>query len=155
MDLLSDGTSGLAYVLMEQIGDHGQLAAVRVVAEGGSWIDPRVVGAMVTQTIRRASSPLRDLTLRELQVLEQMAQGRTNASIADHLGLLESSIAKCSTSLFSRLRLNRRTQYPSPRRSPPHPAPQPDERPLTGRRHTTTPDVRPPRWRHPTLGATR
>jgi len=81
------------------------VAAVRTVADGGSWIDPTVVGAMVAQTTRRASSPLRVLTHRELEILEQMAQGRTNAAIAHHLNLSESSIEKYSTSLFRKLGL--------------------------------------------------
>lgn len=106
MDLLRDGTAGRAYLLKEQVGDPAQLvAAVRAVAQGGSWIDPEVVAAMVRQTRRQTSSPLRDLTERELQVLEQMAQGQTNAAIAHHLGLSESSIEKYSTSLFRRLGL--------------------------------------------------
>ncbi|MBY5162268.1 response regulator transcription factor [Nitriliruptoria bacterium AS10] len=107
MELLRDGTAGRAYLLKEQVGDPAQLvAAVRTVARGGSWIDPDVVGAMVSQTARRVSSPLRDLTDRERQVLEQMAQGRTNAAIADRLGLSESSVEKYSTSLFLKLGLS-------------------------------------------------
>lgn len=106
MELLRDGTSGRAYLLKEQVGDPAQLvAAVRTVAAGGSWIDPDVVGAMVAQTTRRASSPLGDLTERERQVLEQMAQGHTNVVIADRLGLSTSSIEKYSTTLFRKLGL--------------------------------------------------
>lgn len=106
MELLRDGTEGRAYLLKEKVGSPGELAAaVRAVAAGGSWIDPDVVAAMVAQTTMRANSPLRTLTDRELQVVEQMAQGRTNAAIADRLGLSTSSIEKYSTSLFAKLGL--------------------------------------------------
>lgn len=106
IDFLREGTAGRAYLLKEQIGDPGQLAAaVRTVARGGSWIDPQVVAALVAQTTRRRSSPLRRLTDRELQVLEQMAQGRTNTSIAATMNLSRSSIEKYSTTLFQKLGL--------------------------------------------------
>jgi DNA-binding NarL/FixJ family response regulator len=107
MDLLRDGTAGRAYLLKERVGDPAQLvAAVRTVATGGSWIDPDVVAAMVEHGTRQATSPLRELTPRELEVLEQMARGRTNAAIASALGLSESSIEKYSTSVFLKLGLS-------------------------------------------------
>ena len=107
MELLRDGTAGRAYLLKEQVGDPGQLvAAVRTVADGGSWVDPDVVAAMVAHSTRQSASPLRDLTERELQVLEQMARGHTNAGIAAALHLSESSIEKYSTSVFLKLGLS-------------------------------------------------
>ncbi len=107
MELLRDGTAGRAYLLKEQVGDPGQLvAAVRAVAAGGSWVDPDVVAAMVAHSTRQSASPLRDLTERELQVLEQMARGHTNAGIAAALHLSESSIEKYSTSVFLKLGLS-------------------------------------------------
>lgn len=60
---------------------------------------------MVTQGRAAKSSPLRNLTDRELEVIEAMAQGRTNA-VADQLHLSESSIEKYSTSIFSKLGLS-------------------------------------------------
>jgi DNA-binding NarL/FixJ family response regulator len=106
-ELLRDGTAGLAYLLKERIGDPDQLvSAVRAVAAGGSVIDPDVVASLVERTARRDTSPLAHLTDREVEVLEQMAQGRTNAAIAAQLHLSESSIEKYATSLFAKLGLS-------------------------------------------------
>jgi DNA-binding NarL/FixJ family response regulator len=74
------------------------------VARGGSRIDPDVVGALVRRP--RGPSALSDLTGRELEVLEQMAQGCTNRGIAQRLHLSESSVEKYATSLFSKLGLS-------------------------------------------------
>lgn len=104
MELLRDGTNGLAYLLKERVGEPEQLiAAVSTVAEGGSVIDPDVVAALVEQRAHHANAPV--LTVRELDVLGHMAQGRTNAGIADQLHLSESTIEKYATSIFSKLGL--------------------------------------------------
>ena len=106
LELLSDGTQGMAYLLKEHVGNPAQLIdAVRQVATGGSVIDPDVVASLVEQDTRRSNSRLQHLTERELQVLEQMAQGRTNAGIAEELHLSQSSIEKYSTSIFLKLGL--------------------------------------------------
>ena len=106
IDLLGEGTAGMAYLLKERIGNPAQLvAAVREVAHGRSVIDPDVVTALVAATSQRSTSPLHALTDRESEVLGQMAQGRTNAGIADQLHLSESSIEKYSTSIFAKLGL--------------------------------------------------
>ncbi|MET0695865.1 MAG: response regulator transcription factor [Acidimicrobiia bacterium] len=106
LELLSDGTEGLAYLLKERVGNPAQLIdAVRQVAKGGSVIDRDVVAALVEQNTSRSPSRLQQLTERELEVLEQMAQGRTNAGIAEQLHLSESSIEKYSTSIFLKLGL--------------------------------------------------
>jgi DNA-binding NarL/FixJ family response regulator len=110
-ELLGDGTAGLAYLLKERIGDPAQLvAAVREVAGGGSVVDPDVVTALVGHGTRRTTSPLARLTDRERDVLEQMAQGRTNAAIAAQLHLSESSIEKYATSIFAKLGLGAEPQ---------------------------------------------
>ena len=106
LELLSHGTQGLAYLLKERVGDPAQLVnAVREVANSGSVIDPAVVATLVAQNTHRSTSRLQHLTERELEVLEQMAQGRTNAGIAEQLHLSESSIEKYSTSIFLKLGL--------------------------------------------------
>jgi DNA-binding NarL/FixJ family response regulator len=106
MELLREGNEGLAYLLKERVGRPEQLIeAVREVASGGSVIDPDVVATLVAQNRQRSPSPLSDLTEREMEVLEQMAQGRTNAGVADQLHLSESSVEKYSTSIFLKLGL--------------------------------------------------
>ena len=111
LELLSEGTEGLAYLLKERVGNPAQLIdAVRQVANGGSVIDRDVVAALVEQNTNRSPSRLQQLTERELEVLEQMAQGRTNAGIAEQLHLSESSIEKYSTSIFLKLGLTDESQ---------------------------------------------
>lgn len=107
LELLGDGSAGVAYLLKERIGDPDQLAAaVRAVARGDSAIDPTVVAALVDHNNRRGSSNLRFLTEREIDVLSKMAAGHTNASIAAELHLSESSIEKYSTTIFAKLGLS-------------------------------------------------
>ena len=106
-ELLGEGTAGLAYLLKERVGDPKQLVhAVREVARGGSVVDPDVVGALVSSNAQQRRSPLSHLTDRERDVLERMAQGRTNAAIAEQLCLSESSIEKYATSIFAKLGLS-------------------------------------------------
>ncbi len=106
LDLLRDGTAGRAYLLKERVGDPRQLVhAVREVAGGGSVVDPDVVAALVGGNAQRERSALAHLTERERDVLEQMAQGRTNAAIAQQLHLSESSVEKYATSIFAKLGL--------------------------------------------------
>lgn len=106
MELLREGTDHLAYMLKERVGEPEQLiAALLTVARGGSVIDPDVVAALVEQNSQRSQSMLHALTPREMDVLHQMAQGRTNAGIAEQLDLSESSVEKYSTSIFAKLGL--------------------------------------------------
>lgn len=106
MTLFRDGTQGLAYLLKQRVGEPAELVrAVREVAGGGSVVDPEVVQSLVARSGRSDQSPLTSLTGREHDVLEQMAQGRTNAAAAAALQLSESSIEKYSTSIFAKLGL--------------------------------------------------
>ena len=80
--LLRDGTDGLAYLLKDRLGDLDELLrALRAVVNGGSVIDPVVVQSLVARRTRLAQSPVASLTPRELDVLREMAQGKTNAGI--------------------------------------------------------------------------
>lgn len=107
LELFRNGTTGRAYLLKERVGDPEQLVqAVREVARGGSVVDPDVVAALVGGKAQRDRSALVHLTGRERDVLEQMAQGRTNAAIANALSLSESSIEKYATSIFAKLGLH-------------------------------------------------
>ena len=105
--LLERGSEGRAYLLKERVSDATQIVrAIEDVAHGGSVIDPVVVEALVAQRQKRRSSALERLTTREREVLEQMAQGRNNAGIAQALFLSERAVEKHINSLFSKLGLS-------------------------------------------------
>jgi DNA-binding NarL/FixJ family response regulator len=106
-ELFRDGTEGLGYLLKVGIGDLDELVgALRAVAEGRSAVDPGVVSRLVEQRVRQDESRLGTLTSRELDVLREMAEGRTNAAIAARLHLSESAIEKHANSLFAKLGLS-------------------------------------------------
>lgn len=104
--LFRDGTAGLAYLLKERVADRDELVrALVAVAAGGSVVDPQVVDALMSSSRRTEASPLRDLTVRELDVLREMAQGHTNAVIARALFVSESAVSKHITAIFGKLGL--------------------------------------------------
>jgi len=79
--------------------------AIRAVVEGGSVVDPKVVDALMTNTVRARPSPLDELTPRERDVLREMAEGKNNAAIAKTLFLTERSIEKVIHAIFRKLGL--------------------------------------------------
>jgi DNA-binding NarL/FixJ family response regulator len=104
-ELLADGVGGVGYLLKDRVFDAEQFVdAVRRVAAGGTAMDPQVIQQLLT---RRAADdrPLGRLTPRELEVLELMAQGRSNAAIASHLVVTERAIAKHTSNIFAKLGL--------------------------------------------------
>jgi DNA-binding NarL/FixJ family response regulator len=104
--LLEHGSEGRAYLLKERVSDATQIVqAIHEVARGGSVIDPIVVETLVASRRSRSASPIDRLTPREREVLEQMAQGRNNAGIAQALYLSERAVEKHINSLFSKLSL--------------------------------------------------
>jgi DNA-binding NarL/FixJ family response regulator len=104
MDLLSESAEGVGYLLKDRVADVKEFAAaVRRVAEGGSALDPSVVSQLVGR--RRGDDPLADLTPREREVLELMAEGRSNSGIAERLVITERAVEKHVTSIFGKLRL--------------------------------------------------
>lgn len=106
-ELFRDGTSGLAYLLKDRVGDLDELlAAVRAVAEGGSVIDPLVVERLLPQGGRLSGSALGDLTEREFEVLAKMAEGKSNAAIAEALFVSQSAVEKHINSIFAKLGLS-------------------------------------------------
>ena len=106
-DLLKDGAEGLGYLLKERVADVEELVqALRDVARGGSVLDPKVVEGLVSRKERLAASPLAQLTEREREVLENMAQGKNNAAIAKSLFLTERAVEKHINSLFHKLGLS-------------------------------------------------
>lgn len=109
--LLKNGTSGLAYLLKERVGDLSELLrAVRETVEGRSVIDAVVVEALLARRGRLARSPLAELTPRETDVLREMAQGKTNAAIAASLSVSESAVEKYANGIFSKLGLSEEKQ---------------------------------------------
>jgi DNA-binding NarL/FixJ family response regulator len=109
-ELLKDGAEGLGYLLKERVADVDELVrALQEVAKGGSVLDPKVVERLVARRQRVARSPLAQLTEREREVLEQMAQGKNNAAIARSLFLTERAIEKHINSLFHKLDLTEET----------------------------------------------
>ena len=104
--LFEAGTERRAYLLKERVHDIGQLvAAIRAVAEGGSFVDPKVVEALVAEKTRREHSPLNELTQRERDVLREMAEGKNNAAIAEALRLSERTVEKAIHTIFLKLGL--------------------------------------------------
>jgi DNA-binding NarL/FixJ family response regulator len=104
MELLSESAEGVGYLLKDRVSDVNDfVAAVKRVAEGGSALDPTVVSQLVGR--RRRDDPLAELTPREREVLELMAEGRSNAGIAERLVITERAVEKHVTSIFGKLRL--------------------------------------------------
>src|SRR4051812_6946251 len=105
VDLLKEGAGGLGYLLKERVSQLDQVVtALRVVAEGGSVIDPKVVEALVAR--RPADSgPLAQLAPRELDVLREMAGGKSNQAIARSLFLSERAVEKNINAVFTKLAL--------------------------------------------------
>ncbi|MEV6696714.1 response regulator transcription factor [Streptomyces sp. NPDC051453] len=103
-ELLADGNGGIGYLLKDRVFDADQfIDAVRRVAAGGTAMDPQVIQQLLSR--RAAEAPLGGLTPRETEVLELMAQGRSNAAIAGQLVVTERAIAKHTSNIFLKLGL--------------------------------------------------
>ena len=106
LKLLARGAAGRAYLLKDRLFDAGDLLhAIREVAGGGSVIDPQVVEGLVSSRTRFETSPLRQLSSREMDVLIQMAEGKNNEAIASALHLSVGVIEKHINAIFSKLGL--------------------------------------------------
>jgi DNA-binding NarL/FixJ family response regulator len=104
LDLLADSAEGVGYLLKDRVSDVGEFAAaVQRVADGGTALDPAVVSRLVGS--RRGTGPLDELSAREREVLELMAEGRSNAGISARLVITERAVEKHVTSIFQKLRL--------------------------------------------------
>ena len=107
LELLDGGSAGRAYLLKERLSDGAQLLdAIREVHRGGSVVDPKVVETLVSARSRSKQSPIERLTVREREVLAEIAQGKNNAAVADALVLSERAVQKHINSLFSKLGLS-------------------------------------------------
>jgi DNA-binding NarL/FixJ family response regulator len=104
MKLLAESTEGVGYLLKDRVSDIGEFAAaVRRVAAGGSAIDPMIVSQLLRR--QRGADPLDGITPREREVLELMAEGRSNQGIAERLVITERAVQKHITSIFQKLGL--------------------------------------------------
>ena len=105
LELLSDGTDGVGYLLKERVSDLDELSAsIRRIGEGGSVLDPAVVSQLVGRR-RHGHDPLERLTDRERDVLALMAEGRSNKAIAERLFVTEHTVEKHVKNIFNTLRL--------------------------------------------------
>lgn len=104
VELLADGGAGVGYLLKDRVADPAEFVdAVRRVAGGGTAMDPEVVAQLVAR--RGPASPLASLTPREHEVLGLMAEGRSNAAIAQTLVVTDGAVEKHISSIFGKLGL--------------------------------------------------
>jgi DNA-binding NarL/FixJ family response regulator len=105
-ELLADGVEGLGYLLKERVSDLDELVrALHEVARGGSVLDPKVVEGLLARKSSENQSPLLGLTDREREVLQAMATGRNNATIAKTLFMSDRAVEKHIGSVFQKLGL--------------------------------------------------
>lgn len=103
-ELLADGNGGIGYLLKDRVFDAAQFVdAVRRVAGGGTAMDPQVISQLLSR--RAQDKPIGQLTPREKEVMELMAQGRSNAAIAAQLFVTERAVAKHTSNIFGKLDL--------------------------------------------------
>lgn len=114
-ELLADGAGAVGYLLKDRVLNSGQfIEAARRVADGGTAMDPKVIEKLLRNGSRR--EPLGHLTQRELEVLGLMAEGKSNAAIAESLFVTDKAIGKHINNIFGKLQLlpskddNRRVQ---------------------------------------------
>ncbi|WP_296604104.1 response regulator transcription factor [Nocardioides sp.] len=102
-ELLASGVGAIGYLLKDRVSDVAEFVdGVRRVAAGATVLDPEVVATVMA---RRRDEPLDRLSPREREVLGLMAEGRSNAAIAAHLGVTEKAVAKHINSIFTKLDL--------------------------------------------------
>ena len=103
-ELLASGTGGIGYLLKDRVFDSAQFVdAIRTVAGGGTVMDPEVISKLLGRRAR--DEPITRLSAREREVLELMAEGRSNSAIAQRLFISEKAVGKHSTSIFAKLDL--------------------------------------------------
>jgi len=103
-ELLADGNGAIGYLLKDRVFDADQfIDAVRRVAAGGTAMDPQVISQLLSR--RAQDKPMGGLTPREREVMELMAQGRSNAAIASQMVITERAVAKHTSNIFGKLGL--------------------------------------------------
>jgi DNA-binding NarL/FixJ family response regulator len=105
-ELLSDGVAGLGYLLKERVSQVDDLVrALQDVARGGSALDPKVVEGLMARKTQENSSALSSLTERELEVLQELATGSSNAAVAKALFMSDRAVEKHVGAVFQKLGL--------------------------------------------------
>jgi DNA-binding NarL/FixJ family response regulator len=103
-ELLADGAGAVGYLLKDRVFDGAQFTdAVKRVADGGTAMDPEVIARLLARNAKE--EPLTRLSPREREVLELMAEGRSNAAIAQRLFVTERAVAKHTAAIFTKLGL--------------------------------------------------
>jgi DNA-binding NarL/FixJ family response regulator len=103
-ELLADQAGAVGYLLKDRVFNDDQFVdAIRAVAGGGTVIDPEVVSKLLGR--RSRDEPISRLSAREREVLELMAQGRSNTAIAQRLFITDKAVGKHTTSIFTKLGL--------------------------------------------------
>jgi DNA-binding NarL/FixJ family response regulator len=106
MLLFEEGSERRAYLLKESLKDQAELTrALKTVAEGGSVVDPVVVEQLVEARRAHEDSRLESLTRRELEILGMIAEGRSNAAIAESLVVTKRAVERHINSIFMKLDL--------------------------------------------------
>jgi DNA-binding NarL/FixJ family response regulator len=106
--LLDHGSDRRAYLLKERLHDRRQLvAALEAVVDGGSVVDSKVVEVLIAARVSAEDSPLAELTHRELEILSEIAQGKSNQAIAEELVLTKRAVEKHINAIFLKLGLSR------------------------------------------------
>ena len=104
VDLIGDRPEGVGYLLKERVGDVSVFVdAVSRVAAGGTALDPEIVARMMGR--HRDSSPLAELSPRDLEVLREMAEGKSNRGIAEALFVSQAAVEKHVTAIFRKLEI--------------------------------------------------
>ncbi|MGC0418887.1 LuxR C-terminal-related transcriptional regulator [Embleya sp. AB8] len=104
-ELLADGTGAVGYLLKDRVFNTDEFVdAVRRVASGGTAMDPEVISKLLARNVR--DKPLAQLTAREREVLELMAEGCSNAAIAGRLFVSEGAVSKHTTNIFAKLSID-------------------------------------------------
>jgi DNA-binding NarL/FixJ family response regulator len=103
-ELLADGAGAVGYLLKDRVFDGAQFVdAVTRVADGGTAMDPEVIARLLARNAKE--EPLARLSPREREVLELMAEGRSNAAIAQRMFVTERAVAKHTSTIFTKLDL--------------------------------------------------
>jgi DNA-binding NarL/FixJ family response regulator len=103
-ELLADQAGGAGYLLKDRVFSDDQfVGAIRAVARGGTAMDPEVIAKLLAR--RSRDEPVARLTIREREVLELMAEGRSNGAIAQRMFISEKAVSKHSSSIFAKLDL--------------------------------------------------